>query len=392
VIIGTGAFGASSALELARRGHTVTLLDRGPIPHVDASSTDISKMVRMDYGSDVFYHELAEAALDVWDQWNTSWPRPLFHDEGFLVLAPGPMAAGQFEFESHRVLVERGYAPQRLDGDALSRHWPQWNADRYPDGYLSPRGGWVESGAVVSWLINLCDKAGVRFRTGTFRELLSEGSRVSGVRFDGPDGDDILPADRVVLAAGAWTPRLAPWLSSALRAVAQPVVHFMPAAPEQFRSPTFPPFAADTSGTGWYGFPAVADGRVKLGHHAEGVEVDPNEPGNVEEDHLALARAFLSESIPALSTAPVVGTRMCLYCDSFDGDFLIDRDPQREGLVIAAGGSGHGFKFTPLVGSMVADAVEGHNNRWSARFRWRTGGTHRSEAARLQIPEGPEKQ
>ena len=92
VIVGAGVFGAVAALELRERGHAVTLVDRGAVPNADASSTDISKMIRMDYGADVFYHELAEAALDGWDRWNADWPEPLYHEEGFLVLAPGPMS------------------------------------------------------------------------------------------------------------------------------------------------------------------------------------------------------------------------------------------------------------------------------------------------------------
>ncbi|MDH3208645.1 MAG: FAD-dependent oxidoreductase, partial [Gemmatimonadota bacterium] len=87
VIVGAGAFGAAAAVELAHRGWRVSLVDRGPLPHPDASSTDVSKMVRMDYGSDVFYHELAEASLDEWERWNTDTERPLYHPEGFLVLS-----------------------------------------------------------------------------------------------------------------------------------------------------------------------------------------------------------------------------------------------------------------------------------------------------------------
>ena len=64
----------------------MTLVDRSPGPHPDASSTDISKMVRMDYGSDVFYHEFADEAIDGWERWNAEWPRPLYHEDGFLVL------------------------------------------------------------------------------------------------------------------------------------------------------------------------------------------------------------------------------------------------------------------------------------------------------------------
>jgi glycine/D-amino acid oxidase-like deaminating enzyme len=380
VVVGSGVFGAAATLELTIRGYDVTLVDRAAAPHPDASSTDISKMIRMDYGSDVFYHELAEAALDGWDTWNEAWPRPLFHAEGFLVLAPGPMREGSFEFESLRVLRERGYRPERLDSSTLAARFPSWNAGRYPDGYVSPRGGWAESGAVVSRLLELCRDAGVRRVTGTFEALSSTGSRVSGVRLA---GGRTIEAPHVVVAAGAWTPGLLPWLGGLLRPVAQPVVHFGVERSETFRGPAFPPFAADISGSGWYGFPALADGRLKLGHHGDGHEVDPEDRGEVSEKHLARARRFLSESIPSLAEAPVVGTRVCLYCDSVDGDLIIDRDPDREGLVVASGGSGHGFKFAPVIGGIVADALEGRENRWGRRFAWRAATVRRTEEARM---------
>lgn len=384
IVVGAGVFGATTALELRTRGYRVTLLDRGPVPHHAASSTDISKMIRMDYGSDVFYHELAEEALDGWDRWNHEWPRPLYHDEGFLVLSAGPMQPGDFEYESYRVLRERGYAPQRMGGEELSRRYPAWNGEKYPDGYMSPRGGWAESGAVVAHLLRLCADAGVHALSAAFADLTSDGSRVRGVRTT--DGDE-LSADSVVVCAGAWTPSLLPWLSDALETIAQPVLHFGVDDPDAFRGANFPPFAADISGSGWYGFPALDDGRLKLGHHGRGTPVHPDEPGAVDTEHVSRARAFLAGSLPALANAPIVGTRMCLYCDSFDGDLLIDRDPDRDGLIVAAGGSGHGFKFAPLIGGIVADAVEGHSNRWGQRFRWRTGGTPAREEARLTTPD-----
>ena len=380
VVIGAGVFGVAGALELAARGRRVTLVDRGTVPHPDASSTDVSKMIRMDYGDDVYHHELAEAALDGWERWNREWPEPLFHPKGFLVLARGPMRPGGFEYESHRVLVARGYHPERLDQRTLAARCPAWNAARYPDGYVSPRGGWAESGAVVARLLELATAAGVRRVDGTLDTVLADSSRVAGVRL--ADGRT-LPARHVVVAVGAWTPKLLPELAGVLRCVAQPVVLYGVERPEEFRGPGFPPWAADIAGSGWYGFPALPDGRVKLGHHGDGREVDPDDRGTVSEEHLDRARAFLTDSIPALADAPVVGTRVCLYCDSFDGDLLIDRDPHRDGLVVAAGGSGHGFKFAPMIGGLVADAVEGRENRWRARLRWRARGAPRAEAARM---------
>jgi glycine/D-amino acid oxidase-like deaminating enzyme len=383
-VIGAGVFGAAAALELRRRGREVVLVDQGSLPHPDASSTDMSKMIRMDYGSDRFYHELAEASLDRWDRWNEAWARPLYHDEGFLVLAAGPMEPGGFEYESRRLLMERGYAAERIGGVSLVERYPRWSGDAYADGYLSPRGGWAESGAVVGWLLDECRTAGVRFLDARFQGLRMRASTVEGIRLDAGGTEELLDVPEVVVCAGAWTPKLLPWTGGLLRTVAQPVVHFGVAEPDEFRGKTFPPFAADIAGSGWYGFPALDDGRLKLGHHGPGRRVHPDERGTVSPDHLLAARAFLARSLPSLADAPVVGTRVCLYCDSRDGDLLIDRDPRHVGLVVAAGGSGHAFKFAPLLGEMIADAVDRRPNRWLSRFAWREAGKERTEEARYQ--------
>lgn len=379
VIVGAGVFGVTAALELRRRGWRVTVVDRAAPPHPDASSTDVSKMIRMDYGSDRFYHELAEDALDGWDRWNADWPRPLYHDQGFLVLATGPMAPGGFEYESHDLLRIRGYEPERIGGVALERRFPAWRGDRYPDGYLSPRGGWAESGAVVARLVELAEAEGVRFVEERAVGIVVDGSRAAGVR--AAEGE--LTTDHVLLCVGAWTPSLLPATAELLTPVAQPVLHFGVEDPDEYRGPHFPPFAADIAGSGWYGFPALDDGRVKLGHHGPGRAVEPDAPGSVGDDHPALARAFLAEAIPSLAEAPVVGSRVCLYCDSRDGDLLVGDVPGCDALTVAAGGSGHGFKFAPSLGPIIADAVEGRSNRWLSRFGWRTPSAVTSEEARL---------
>lgn len=384
IVVGSGVFGASAALELRARGLDVVLVERSSSLHPDASSTDVSKMVRMDYGSDVFYHELAEAALDGWDRWNHDWPVPAYHDEGFLVLAPGPMEPGGFEYESWRVLRDRGYEPERLDSEVIAHRYPLWNADRYPDGYLSRRGGWAPSGAVVQRLLYLCDESGVRRRVGRVTQLVDEGARVTGVTIDPSGGasSEQITAEEVVVCTGAWTPALVPAVGELARSVAQPVLHFGVPDPDGFRGSSFPPFAADISGTGWYGFPAADYGFVKLGHHSDGTVVVPDEKGEVPAAHIERARDFLQDALPALADAPVVGSRMCLYCDTFDGDLLIARHPSREGLTIATGGSGHAFKFAPVLGSIVADVVLDRPNRWAPRFSWRDSGPTRVEEAR----------
>jgi glycine/D-amino acid oxidase-like deaminating enzyme len=380
VVVGGGVFGATAALELRARGWSVTLLDPHPLPSPVASSTDASKLVRMDYGSDVFYHELAEAALEGWDHWNATWPDPVFHEDGLLVLSRAPMEEGGFEHDSWRVLRRQGHTPERIDASTLARRFPAWSTGAFADGYFNRRAGWVESTAVVERLLELAREAGVTLLEEGFASLEITGLRASGVV---TTADTHLDADAVVVCAGAWTPSLLPWLSDRLRAVAQPVLRFRPGDPEPFRPEVFPPWAADIAGSGWYGFPVSADGSVKIGHHGKGTTVSPDARGDVPESHVERARAFLREALPELADAPVVERRVCLYCDSVDGDFLIDRDPQREGLVVAAGGSGHAFKFAPLLGPIIADALERRPAPWGDRFRWRVGAASRAEQARF---------
>jgi len=380
VVVGGGVFGAASALELRLRGWRVTLLDPHPLPYEGASSTDISKLVRMDYGSDVFYHELAESALEGWDRWNADWPRPPYHQDGLLVLSRAPMLSGGFEHESQRVLGARGYAPQRVGPAQVAERYPAWRAEGYADGYFNRRAGWAESGWVVEHLLALARAAGVSVRREAFGSVALDGSRARGVVT--ARGNRLL-ADIVLVCAGAWTPTLLPWLGDRMWATAQSVVHVRAPDPAPFRPPAFPPWLADIAHSGWYGFPATANGDVKIGHHGRGAPVDPNTHREVPEAHLANVRAFLHESLPALAAAPVVYRRVCLYCDTFDGDFLIAHDPEREGLVVAGGGSGHAFKFAPVLGPLIADVVEGCPNRWAHRFRWRSVGEARREEARF---------
>jgi glycine/D-amino acid oxidase-like deaminating enzyme len=368
--VGGGVLGLSTAVELRRRGRDVTVLEPGPIPHPRAASTDISKVVRMDYGSDDFMTAFAEAALAGWEAWNAAGP-PLFHRDGFLLLTRAPMIPGGYEYESLRRMRDRGVAVARLDPLTLATRFPAWNADEYPDGYFNPTGGWAESADVVRALARRARRAGVGFHEGRAVALLERGGRVRGVSLE---NGRTLERPVTVVAAGAWTPALVPGLEGRMEPVGQPVLHLGVEDPARWSSPAFPVWAADIARSGWYGFPSTPDGRVKVGNHGPGMRLDPESDAGVPDEHVDRCRAFLRRSLPELADAPLVGSRVCFYCDTFDGRFWIDAHPDFEALVVAAGGSGHAFKFAPLLGPVVADAVEGRATRWGRPFRWRSPG------------------
>ncbi len=382
-VVGAGVFGATAALELARRGRRVALLDQGRVPHPDAASTDISKVVRLDYGSDTFYTALMEEALGGWRAWNEAWDRPLFHETGFLVLSSIPMAPGSFEGESFALLTARGHRLERLDADEIPRRFPAWRPGAMIDGYHNPAGGWAESAEVVRRLIEEAARAGVSLRDQVAVEgLLEDRGRVRGVATAG----GAVTADLVVVAGGAWTGALLPELEGKLSVVGQPVLHLAPADPTRFRAPAFLPFAADIARTGWYGFSANAADVVKVANHGPGVPVDPRGPRVFPAGAEARFRSFFADALPGLAAAPRAGERLCLYSESVDGDPWIARHPERAGLVVAAGGSGHAFKYAPLLGALIADAADGVEHRFGARFAWREVGERRFEEARFGEP------
>jgi glycine/D-amino acid oxidase-like deaminating enzyme len=365
IVVGAGINGVTAAIELKKRGHRVILVDPGPLPHPLAASTDISKAVRASYGADEDYTALAERAIPVWRQWNKESGTELYHETGFLFMRRCQLQPGDFESESLKLLERRQAKVERITSAKLRTRFPAWNAEFFTDGYLEVAAGYVESGRVVSMLIERAKSLGVQLHRGRFAALEEDGVVVLEDR-------QRLTGDVVVMAVGAWTPYLLPFTREFFRATGHPVFHLQPRNPESFFPDRFPVFGADISTTGYYGFPIGREGVVKIGSHGVGREMSPDSPDRsvtpAEEQSL---RGFLSWAFPSLAEAPIVYTRTCLYCDTADGDFWIAPDPDRRGLIIATGDSGHGFKFASVLGEIIADAAEGKSNPWSHKFRWR---------------------
>lgn len=351
-ILGAGIFGLTAAIELRARGHAVTVFDPGPIPHPLAESTDISKVVRMDYGADEPYTALGEAALAGWRAWNVRGPRPLFHETGVTFLSRTAMQPGGFEHDSYVMLTGRGHPLERLDAAQIAARFPAYRPGALVDGYFHPRGGWAESGAVIAWLADEARAAGARIELRTVRET-------SGL------------ADLTIVCAGSWVRTILPELAPSVRAIGQPVFHLRPADPAPFSAERFPVFGADIGRTGYYGFPVTADGIVKIANHGRGTPIASDDERVVTAAQEQQLRAFLGETFPALVTAPIVATRLCAYGDTLDGHFWIARHPTRPDLAVATGGSGHAFKFAPVLGPLIADLALGLPHPLAHRFRWR---------------------
>ena len=370
IVVGAGINGVTAAIELKKRGHEVTLVDPGPLPHPLAASTDISKAVRRAYGADEDYTALADRSIKLWRKWNEEYSVELYHEVGVMFVRRREMKPGDFEHESFKMLERRGHKIERMNSARFWKRFPAWNPELYRDGVLELEAGYAESGRVVATLIGRAKSLGIELREGVRFSRLDEGDdRVSGIVLD--DGQRIA-ADSVVVAVGAWTPYLLPFTKKFFRANGQPVFHLKPRQPELFASQRFPVFGADITTTGYYGFPVNRDGVVKIANHGPGREMSPESPKRaVTAEDEGNLREFLSSTFPLLTDAPIVYSRVCMYCDTHDGHFWIAPDPDRQGLVIAAGDCGHGFKFAPILGEIIADAVEEKPNPMLQKFRWR---------------------
>jgi glycine/D-amino acid oxidase-like deaminating enzyme len=367
LVIGGGIFGVTAARALVARGFAVTLVDPG-LPHPLAESTDISKVVRIDYGADEDYTALGEQALDRWRTWEAA---PCFHETGVTFLSRIPLAG--FERDSYELLTRRGHPLERLDARAIARRFPAYREGALVDGYWNPIGGWAEATATVIALAR-----GLSIRPGRASRLVDDGAIIDG---------ELVRADATIVCAGSWAPLLVPELAPHLRAVGQPVFHLRPDDPALFEAHHFPVFGADISRTGFYGFPVNEDGIVKIANHGAGTPL----PFGEERRELSTAqeaalRAMLAETFPALAAAPIVGRRLCVYSDTADGDFWIARHPTRPNITVSTGGSGHAFKFAPVLGELIADIHLGEPHPLAHRFGWRPerSQAHGAEAARHQ--------
>jgi glycine/D-amino acid oxidase-like deaminating enzyme len=385
IVVGAGINGVTAAIELKRRGHKVVLVDPGPLPHPLAASTDISKAVRAAYGPDEEYTALAERAIRLWRQWNKEFGVEVYHEVGVMWVRQEEMNPGDFEYESFKTLQRRGHKIERMNSARLWKRFPAWNPELYRDGIFELEAGYAESSLVVATLIERAKSLGIELHQGArFSELDEGDDHVKGIVLA---REQRISGDVVVVAVGAWTPYVLPFTQKFFRATGQPVFHLKPRQPELFAPERFPVFGADISMTGYYGFPLSREGVVKIANHGPGREMSPESSKRAvtpqEEQNL---REFLSSTFPTLADAPIVYTRICLYCDTNDGHFWIAPDPERRGLIVATGDSGHGFKFAPVLGEIIADAVEEKSNPLLQKFRWRPEihAGEQKEAARFE--------
>jgi sarcosine oxidase len=336
--------GLATAWALGKRGVRCALLDALPRRTERNASNDESKVFRLAYEDKAHYSALALQALAGWDALEQAARRPLLHRTGLLMLGRD---RGSFALRSHATLAAMGRTPLRLDAAEVARAHPAFAGGGFEHAVVDRDGGLLDPAAVLESLEAEAMARGAR---------ILRGAPVRRLEQDGPQQVCVLDAGRVraravVVAAGHRAPFLLPELAPVLACTRQP--EFLFDAPgAAWEAPALPVWAAFEDG--FYGFPRWR-GAVKVADHRKGPlqpwEPDFAAPTPQEE---ATVRSWLREAMPALAGAPLARSRTCHYDNTPDDDFLLGPHPARDGVVLAAGFSGHGFKFAPAVGDLLA--------------------------------------
>lgn len=360
IVVGAGITGRCTAWWLARRGARVTLLDQYGLDHTRGSSHGRSRITRSAYSAAAYVRLMQVAHREAWPALEADVGATLRHPRMGCVFGPvdGPLATYA------AALAEAGLPTDLRTGADARSLFPVF---RFPDGV----GALGDPSAAVIAAADTLDALAALTRD---RCQVRTGVRVHAVDPSTPAVDTDagrMTADRVVVAAGPWATRLFPSLRPRLTPVRQRVAYVdMPGAAD------FPVWIWADPDAVFYGLPAFQRPGLKAARHRmQGEPDDPDAEGTRDLDDVL---AFLGTHLAA-PVGAVLGAETCFYTNTDDEDFLVDHHPEGPGVVVGLGLSGHGFKFGPLLGRILAElALDGRSSVAAfeaerARFAW---GTH----------------
>jgi monomeric sarcosine oxidase len=356
IVVGAGAFGGWTALELVRRGARVTLVDAWGPGNARASSGGETRVIRACYGERAIYTRMAARALELWRAYDRQHGRHLFRKTGGLWMFGADDSFGR---ESVRALQASGLPVEQLTPGEAGRRYPQINFAGITSVVFEPEAGYLLARRACEDVVEQVVAGG-----GTYHQRLAQmpldakGSRLAGVSLA---GGDTLEADLFVFACGPWLGTLFPEiLSSLVVPTRQEIYYFGPPAGDRRFADEALPVWLDVGERLIYGIPANVNRGFKVADDTAGPRFDPT-GGDRETTAagVAAARAFIEKRFPALKGAPYLGGEVCQYESSPDSHFIVDRHPALSNVWIVGGGSGHGFKMGPAIGEIVANAVTG---------------------------------
>jgi sarcosine oxidase len=356
--------GSATLFHLARRGVHVLGLERFDVVHEYGSSHGLTRIIRLAYWEHPSYVALLRSSYELWRELETLSGERLLHITGSVDAGPeeGLIFSGALKSsELHRLPHEV------MDGGELNRRFPGYRLPREMKCLFQPDGGFLlpercnvahvaqaqAHGAEVH-----CREPVLDWGAGSGRVWV----RTERARYE---------AGRLAICAGAWASKLVPDLNGLSVPERQVLAWLQPDRPEYFHPDTFPVFNLEVDEGRYYGLPSFLVPGFKFGkyhHRGETVDADSvnREPGPEDEE---LLRAFARRYFPE-GAGPTMMLKTCLFTNSPDRHFILDLHPDHPEVAIAAGFSGHGYKFCGVIGEVMADlAQHGRSGRDIELFR-----------------------
>lgn len=361
IVVGAGSMGMSAGYYLARQGVRTLLIDAFDPPHREGSHHGEPRLIRHAYSGDPVYTEMALRAHQLWNEVEELSGFHLLEQSGVVNIADTRL----FTFQERIAKAgKQGVRTEWLNAEEIRLRWPGLYIPDFFEAMYEPDAGYLYSEKCVGAYRKLALEAGAELvANSAVREIKArEGSVTVQTK------DAKYQAGAVILSAGAWFSTLRPFVDLPVRAVRKAVGWFETQTPD-FDAGRFPGFTLNTQEGGYYGFPSIGVAGLKIGRHDTGVDWLPGEPlapfGSRPEDEGDLRRV-LEVYMPGAAGELKQGA-VCKYEFSPDEDFIIDRHPEHSHVWLAGGFSGHGFKFSSVVGEMLADLMVKGQMRYSTR-------------------------
>lgn len=364
VVLGVGGMGSAVTYELAKRGLSVVGIERNSIGHDRGSSHGLSRIIRLAYFEHPSYVPLLKRAFALWRELEAESGQTLLHVTG--AIDAGVTGSRVFEGSLEACGVH-GLTHEVLNPEQVHRRFPGYHLPDDCMAVYQPDGGFLEPEKCIHAFVDRAIARGARIMANAGARGWSRSGAGVTVELE----NETIHASQLVLCGGAWMPTLAPSLAHLLRPERQVVAWFEVEDTAAFRLDRFPVFVMTTTNGTFYGFPEFGVPGFKIGkYHHRSETVDPDSMDRtVHASDEAVLRECVQSVFPA-ANGPVLRSSTCIFTNTPDEHFIIDRLPGAPEVLVVSACSGHGFKFCSVVGEIVADLVtDGRSNHDLSLFR-----------------------
>jgi sarcosine oxidase len=362
IVIGIGGMGSATAYHLACRGQRVLGLEQFDIPHDLGSSHGVTRIIRLAYAEGADYVPLLRRAYDLWRDLETQAGERLLFVTGCVDAGTPDSATVRGSLESCR---QFGLDHQILDAKSLREKFPGYQFPANITAVLQPDGGFLLPERCIVNYSNAAQARGAEIHT---RERVI-GWDASGGGVEVRTEHETYRARTLVITAGPWASQLCPFLRDLAIPERQVVLWAHPLRPKLFQPRVFPVFNLEAPEGRFYGCPEYRIPGFKIGkYHHRRENVDPASiDREIHPEDEAALRAGIRRYFPD-ADGPTLAMKTCMFTNSPDEHFILDAHPEADNVYVAAGFSGHGFKFASVLGEIMTDLALDGGKKYAGRL------------------------